>query len=229
MNEHPLILIIDDEVSIRRLLEISFQSNQYDTQEAGTGKQGLALAAQLQPAMIILDLGLPDQSGHNVLMQLREWYTGPIVILSVQKNEDDIVRALDNGANDYVIKPFRTGELMARVRLALRSKQDESTEGAIRKFGELELDISAHTLSRKNEIIKLTVTEYKLISLLMTQAGKVLTHHYLLREIWGPGYLNQTQYLRVFIAQLRKKIEKDPDHPIYILTESGIGYRFHSE
>lgn len=225
MNDEPEILIIDDEVQIRRLLEITLQSNGYNTCEAVNGKEGLNLAANRQPGLIILDLGLPDGSGHALLKQLREWYTNPIVILSVQSNEEDIIKALDNGANDYLVKPFRTGELLARIRSALRKNNQEENDPVL-NFGELQIDLNLRSVKRKNELIKLTATEYKLLALFAQNAGKVLTHQYLLREVWGPGYINQSQYLRVFIAQLRKKIESDPNRPANIVTESGVGYRF---
>jgi two-component system KDP operon response regulator KdpE len=226
MSDRPLILIIDDELQIRRLLEILLQTNGFDTLEALNGKQGLVLAASHQPALIMLDLGLPDNSGHEVLKQLREWYTNPIIILSVQSQEEDIVKALDSGANDYLVKPFRSGELIARIRSALRTKPATGELASILEFPPLQIDLGAHIVRKDNEVVKLTVTEFKLLALLAQEAGKVLTHHYLLREIWGPGYLNQTQYLRVFIAQLRKKIEFDPNRPRFILTEPGVGYRF---
>jgi two-component system KDP operon response regulator KdpE len=226
MSNGKYILIIDDEMQMRRLLEITLQSNGYDTIEAINGKEGINLAASHQPALIILDLGLPDGSGHSVLKQLREWYTNPILILSVQSSEDDIVKALDNGANDFLVKPFRTGELLARIRSALRSANTDDESNVEFKSGDLAIDLAARVVKKKDELIKLTVTEYKLLSLFVQQAGKVLTHQYLLREIWGPGYINQSQYLRVFVAQLRKKIEEDPNRPVYIITEPGVGYRF---
>lgn len=219
------ILIIDDEVQIRKLLQITLQSNDYAVKEAVTAKDGCIMAANHPPDMIILDLGLPDDDGHNVLRQLREWYTNPIIILSVQSSEEDIIKALDNGANDYLVKPFRTGELLARIRSSLRSGVTEESMPVI-KCNDLSIDLSAHTVKKYNELIKLTSTEYNLLSLFARNEGKVLTHHYLLKEIWGPGYINQSQYLRVFIAQLRKKIENDPNRPEYIVTESGVGYRF---
>jgi len=226
MSNENTILIIDDEIQIRRLLEITLESNGYDIIEAVNGKEGISLAASHQPSLIILDLGLPDGSGHHILKQLREWYTNPVIILSVQSNEEDIVKALDNGANDYLIKPFRTGELLARIRSALRSASNEEDANAVFEFGDLHADLASRVIKKKNEIIKLTATEYKLISLFVQQAGKVLTHQYLLREVWGSGYINQSQYLRVFIAQLRKKLEDDPNRPAYIITEPGVGYRF---
>ena len=219
------ILIIDDEPQIRKLLEITLQSHQFLVKEATTAKEGLIMAANHPPDLILLDLGLPDENGHIVLQKLRKWYTNPIVILSVEKSEDDIIKALDNGANDYLAKPFRTGELLARIRSALRMSSTEDGETAF-IFQELEIDLLARTVKKNNELIKLTATEFSLLSLLVRNEGKVLTHQYLLRAIWGPGYINQSQYLRVYIAQLRKKIETDPNRPEYLLTESGVGYRF---
>lgn len=229
MSRENLILIIDDEVQIRRLLEITLQSNGFNICEALNGREGVNLAASLQPELIILDIGLPDLSGHEVLKKLREWYTNPVIILSVQSNEEDIVKALDSGANDYLVKPFRTGELLARIRSALRSNNISEDAKAVFSIADIEIDLVARTVKKKNELIKLTVTEYKLAALFAQHAGKVLTHQYLLREVWGPGYINQSQYLRVFIAQLRKKIEDDPNRPVYIVTESGVGYRFASQ
>lgn len=219
------ILVIDDEVQIRRLLEITLESNNFNVESADSAKEGLRIAASHPPDLIILDLGLPDESGHSVLKKLREWYTKPVLILSAQTSEEDIVSALDSGANDYLVKPFRTGELLARIRSALRSTLTEDNNPVI-DCGELQIDLAARTVKKNNDLIKLTATEYKLLSLFAQQEGKVLTHQYLLREVWGPGYINQSQYLRVFIAQLRKKIETDPNRPAYIITESGVGYRF---
>lgn len=219
------ILIIDDEVQIRKLLEITLQSNDYKTIMASTAKEGIILAANHPPDLILLDLGLPDESGHIVLKKLREWYTKPIIILSVQSSENDIVTALDNGANDYLVKPFRTGELLARLRSVLRSSITEN-ETPVLKNGELEIDLSTRIVKKNNIPIKLTTTEYSLLFLFFKNEGKVLTHHYLLKEVWGPSYINQSQYLRVFIAQLRKKIENNPNQPTHIVTESGVGYRF---
>jgi two-component system KDP operon response regulator KdpE len=219
------ILIIDDEPQIRKLLEITLQSNGFATRMATSAKEGLIMAGNHPPELILLDLGLPDQSGHNVLKSLRQWYTNPVIILSVQKNEDDIIRALDNGANDYLSKPFRTGELLARIRSAIRQINTEEKDSVL-TFDNLEIDLSSRTVKKENQLIKLTSTEYSLLALLVKNEGKVLTHQYLLRAIWGPGYINQSQYLRVFIAQIRKKMEDDPNRPKYLLTESGVGYRF---
>jgi two-component system KDP operon response regulator KdpE len=219
------ILIIDDEPQIRKLLEITLQSNLYYVKAAVSAKEGLIMAANHPPDLILLDLGLPDMDGHNVLKQLRGWYTNPIIILSVQKTEEDIIKALDNGANDYLSKPFRTGELLARIRSALRDAITEDGDTVI-NFQDLQIDFSSRTVRKNNELIKLTSTEYNLLTLFVRNEGKVLTHQYLLRAIWGPGYINQSQYLRVYVAQIRKKIENDPNRPEYLLTESGVGYRF---
>jgi two-component system KDP operon response regulator KdpE len=219
------ILIIDDEVQIRRLLQITLAANGFKIAEASTGREGLALAASLQPVLIILDLGLPDMDGLEIIRRLREWYRKPVIILSVRNTEEDIIEALDNGANDYLTKPFRTGELLARIRAAIRQGQDLS-DNPVLSFGSLTIDMSNHVVKKENEIIKLTSTEFSLLALLAKNEGRVLTHQYILKEVWGMGYIEQTQYLRVFIAQLRKKIEQDPAKPAMIVTESGIGYRF---
>jgi len=218
------ILIIDDEPQIRKLLTITLQQD-YDISEASTAKDGLGRAAIHPPDLILLDLGLPDENGHKVLKHLRDWFTNPIIIVSVQDSEADIVNALDNGANDYLVKPFRTGELVARVRSAIRnSNAAENVPAAT--YGNLSVDFAARTVRNNGNLVKLTTTEYSLLALLVRNEGKVLTHHYLLTHIWGPSYVNESQYLRVFIAQLRKKIEDDPNRPSHIVTESGVGYRF---
>lgn len=219
------ILVIDDEAQIRKLLAITLESNDYKVMQAATAKEGLVAAATHPPDIILLDIGLPDISGHEVLKELRSWYTKPVIILSVQSDEDNIIQALDNGANDYLVKPFRTGELLARLRSAIRAAGTGDVQ-PVNNYGSLQVDLSQRTVKKNNETVKLTATEYNLLALLVQHEGKVLTHHYLLREIWGPGYINQSQYLRVFIAQLRKKIEDDANRPEYIVTESGIGYRF---
>ena len=219
------ILIIDDEAQIRRLLTITLQSNNYKILEACTGKEGVDLVSSHSPALVLLDLGLPDESGHEVLRHLREWFTNPIIIISVQSNEEDIVKALDNGADDYLIKPFRTGELLARIRTALRKVGSEPNIPVV-KFLELSIDYANRVVKKNDTIIKLTTTEYSLLSLFARNEGKALTHRYLLNKVWGASHQNESQYLRVFVAQLRKKIETDPNRPVHIITESGIGYRF---
>ena len=219
------ILIIDDEPQIRKMLEITLQTNGYLSKSATSAKEGLIMAGNHPPELILLHLGLPDENGHLVLQKLRQWYTNPVIILSVQKDEEDIIKALDNGANDYLSKPFRTGELLARIRSALRDSITEDGDTTL-NFNDLQVDLSARTVKKNNQLIKLTSTEYNLLAILIKNEGKVLTHQYLLRAVWGPGFINQSQYLRVFIAQIRKKIENDPNRPEYLLTESGVGYRF---
>jgi two-component system KDP operon response regulator KdpE len=222
------ILIIDDEEQIRKLLEITLRSNNYTITHAATAKEGIIMASNHPPDLIILDLGLPDKDGLDVLQELRQWHTNPIIILSVQNSEEIIVKALDRGANDYLSKPWRTGELLARIRSALRSYAHEDNEPIINSE-DLQIDLQSRTVKKKGELVKLTGTEYSLLALFAKNEGKVLTHQYLLRAIWGPGFINQSQYLRVFIAQIRKKIETDPNRPEYLLTESGVGYRFISK
>ena len=222
---NPEILIIDDEAQIRKLLQITLQSNDYKVAQASTAREGLIAAANHPPDVILLDVGLPDESGHTVLKKLREWYLNPIIILSVQSEEKDIISALDNGANDYLVKPFRTGELLARIRSVLRANTNEE-QNPIILFNDIEIDLSARLVTKKKELVKLTTTEYTLLSILAKNQGRVLTHHFLLKNIWGPSYINELQYLRVFIAQLRKKIEDDPNKPMHIVTQSGVGYRF---
>jgi two-component system KDP operon response regulator KdpE len=225
VTDADTILIIDDEIQIRRLLEITLSANGYKIIKAGDGKEGMIAAANHQPSGIILDLGLPDSDGLEILKKLRTWYQKPIIILTVRNTEADVVQALDHGANDYLTKPFRTGELLARIRSALKQTKGEgSTEPLV--FNDLEIDIVNHVVRKQDKVLKLTSTEFNLLVLLAKNAGKVLTHQYLLKEIWGYGYLEQTQYLRVFVAQLRKKIENDPSRPDLLVTESGIGYRF---
>lgn len=219
------ILLIDDEPQIRKLLEISLESNGYKVWQAENGKEGIIMAANHPPDLIILDLGLPDQNGHEVLKSLRVWYNKAILILSVINTENDIVKALDNGATDYLTKPFRNAELLARIRAAIRINQSPNHDSLL-NCGDLEINIVARTIT-KNEIgIKLTSTEFNLLVLLAKNQGRVLTHQYILKEIWGVGSQTETQYLRVFIGTLRKKIENNPNQPNHIITESGVGYRF---
>jgi two-component system KDP operon response regulator KdpE len=219
------ILIIDDEEQIRRTLEITLKTNNYNVTEATTANDGLIMASNHPPDLILLDLGLPDKDGMIVLQELRTWHTGPIIILSVQNSEEIIINALDKGANDYLSKPFRTGELLARIRSALRTAITEESELAIYSE-DLQINLLSRTVMKKGELVKLTNTEFSLLSLFARNEGKVLTHQYLLRAVWGPGFIGQSQYLRVFIAQIRKKIEDDPNRPEYLITESGVGYRF---
>ena len=219
------ILVIDDEAPIRKLLEITLESNEYKVWLAETGKEGILLAVNHPPELILLDLGLPDKSGHEILKELRTWYNKAIIILSVQDSEEDIVKALDNGATDYLTKPFRTAELLARIRSVIRRNQTQN-DNSLLTSGNLEIDFVARIIKRDNETLKLTATEFNLLALFMKNEGRVLTHQYILKEIWGIGYQTETQYLRVFVATLRKKIEENPNQPKHIITESGVGYRF---
>ncbi|QKJ63492.1 response regulator [Flavobacterium sp. M31R6] len=227
MNNSAQILVIDDEIQIRKLLEITLNSNDYRTIFAVNAKEGLSMVANHQPDLVILDLGLPDEDGQVVLKRLREWYNNPIIILTVKSAEEEIVKALDNGANDYLTKPFRTQELLARIRTALRNLGANDSEPII-EFGAVSIDFASRIVRLYNEILKLTTTEYNLLSIFIKNEGRVLTHQYLLKQVWGNSYADQTQYLRVFVAQLRKKIEVDPNHPKFIITESGVGYRFNT-
>lgn len=219
------ILVIDDEPQIRKLLEITLESNDYKVILAETAREGILKAANHPPELIILDLGLPDKSGHDVIKELRAWYNKALIVLSVQDLEEDIVRALDEGATDYLTKPFRNAELLARIRSAIRRNHTTNSKTII-ELGDLELDIPGRILKKGGEIVKLTSTEFNLIVLFFKNEGRVLTHQFILKEIWGVGYQTETQYLRVFVNALRKKLEDDPNHPKYIITQSRVGYRF---
>lgn len=222
MNK-PVILIVDDEVQIRRLLHLNLD-DEYQLIEAQTGHNALELAASHKPEMVILDLGLPDKDGIEVLRELRQWTAMPVLILSVRNTESDIITALDSGANDYLTKPFGSGELKARIRAALRSKFSEITSPVF-KNGPIEADLNARTVKKNNIPVKLTATEYNLLLLFIKNAGKVLTHSHILKEVWGKPFSDETQYVRIYMAQLRKKLEDDPNNPKLFTTESGIGYR----
>lgn len=222
---NPEILIIDDEDAIRKLLEITLESNGFKIRQADTAKEGIIQAANHPPELILLDLGLPDKHGHEVLKELRTWYNKAIIILSVQNSETDIVKALDNGATDYITKPFRSAELLARVRSAIRRNMSPN-QAPIFISGDLEIDLTMRIVKKNNNIVKLTSTEFNLLVLMVKNESRVLTHPFILKEIWGVGYQTETQYLRVFIGTLRKKIETHPNSPQHIITENGIGYRF---
>jgi two-component system, OmpR family, KDP operon response regulator KdpE len=224
----PSALIIDDEVQIRRLLRVNLEANGYRVLEAATGQEGIAQAAQWRPEVVILDLGLPDMDGVTVLKRLREWSRVPVVVLSVRDREEDKVAALDNGADDYVTKPFSTGELLARLRVAQRHAQPAG-EVSVFRAGQLEVDLTARLVKLQGREVRLTATEYALLRLFIQHAGKVLTHRQLLREVWGPNAVEQTHYLRVYIAHLREKLEAEPARPRLIVTEPGIGYRLMEE
>ncbi len=227
MSEQPpsqVVLIIDDEIQIRRLLKISLEAGGYRVYEAVNGAEGLAEAAQRRPDIVVLDLGLPDMDGVTLLKRLREWTNVPVVVLSVRDRENDKIAALDNGADDYLTKPFSTGELLARLRVAQRHAQPPLDE-AVFKNEHLEVDLTSRTVKVSGKQIKLTATEYALLQLFVRHAGKVLTHRQILKEVWGPNYVEQTHYLRVYMTHLREKLEKNPSAPELLVTESGVGYR----
>jgi two-component system KDP operon response regulator KdpE len=221
-------LVIDDELQMRRLLRVCLEANGYRVTEARTGKEGIVEAAQHPPDVVILDLGLPDMEGVAVLKRLREWSQVPVVVLSVRDREEDKIAALDNGADDYVTKPFSSGELLARLRVAQRHAAPAS-EATVFRSGQLEVDLAARVVKLKGKEVKLTVTEYSLLRLFVQHAGKVLTHRQILREVWGPNYVEQTHYLRVYLAHLREKLEASPAQPELLITEPGVGYRFVSQ
>lgn len=227
----PLVLLIEDELPIRRFLRTSLHAEGYRLAEAETGEQGLRLAVQQPPDLVILDLGLPDVEGQVLLRQLREWLHAPIIILSARDQEQQKVAALDAGADDYLTKPFSTAELMARIRVALRNSVRAGGDSGAATFtaGDLTVDLANRKVRVKDEEIHLTPLEYKLLTTLIRNAGRVLTHSFLLKEVWGPLHSQETHYLRVFMASLRRKIEADPAEPRILITEPGVGYRLVSE
>jgi two-component system, OmpR family, KDP operon response regulator KdpE len=228
MSNLPKILVIDDEIQIRRLLQLTLEPKSYNLKFASTGNDGIIMAGSEHPELIILDLGLPDIDGLAVLKKIREWATLPIIILSVRNEESDIISCLDAGADDYLIKPFRTGELLARVRTALRHRPKLQEKEVFTSHG-LSVDLTTRIVKKGNEIVKLTTTEYSLLTLFVRNAGRVLTHKYILEQVWGPAFSQEAQYTRVYVGQLRKKIEDDSANPTILLTESGIGYRLTPE
>src|SRR5512136_1382945 len=219
------ILVVDDEPAIQRFLYTALTAEGYSVFKATTGGEALAQVTTHRPDMIILDLGLPDMDGSQVTRRVREWSSVPIIILSVRGQETDKIDALDAGADDYLTKPFSVGELLARLRVAQRHSQP-APEAAIFQAGSLKVDLVRRVVTVRDEPIKLTATEYAFLRLLVQNAGKVLTHRQILREVWGPQYVDETHYLRVYAAQLRRKIEDDPAQPKLLLTEPGVGYRF---
>ncbi|NOU87865.1 response regulator [Paenibacillus sp. LMG 31460] len=220
------ILIIDDEPQIRKLLRVTLTAHGFEAAEASTGQEGMLQATMVRPDLIVLDLGLPDMTGMEVLAHIREWSQVPIIILTAQDQEQDKVAALDRGADDYVTKPFGMGEFMARMRVALRHIAKTQDEPVLR-LGHLVIDLSQRSVELNDEKLKLTPTEYDLLKVLALNAGRVMTHKQLLKQVWGgQQYESDSQYLRVYVGHLRKKIEVDPTRPKYILTEPGIGYRF---
>ena len=221
------ILIIDDDSAIRKLLEVSLSAAGYHPIAIATGKEGLNRAAIEAPALILLDLGLSDMDGKEFLMRFREWSQSPVIVLSARSHESEKIAALEGGCDDYLTKPFGTGELLARIKAALRRSGSNGGDSSSALLSDnLSLDIASHTVMLDNEELKLTPKEFDLLKILMQNSGKVLTHAWLLKEIWGIGYQNETHYLRVFINQLRQKIETDSARPKRIITETGIGYRF---
>jgi two-component system KDP operon response regulator KdpE len=217
-------LVIDDEPQIRRLLRVTLESDGFRVFDAASGRDGIVQAAQCRPDIILLDLGLPDMDGVAVLKRLREWSKVPVLILSVRDREDDKIAALDAGADDYITKPFGSGELLARLRVARRHAQSPADLIFFRS-GRLEIDLSARLVKVGGQEVRLTATEYSLLRLFVHHAGKVLTHRHILTEVWGPNQVEQTQYLRVYIAHLREKLETNPARPELIITEPGVGYR----
>ena len=227
MSKQPHILVIDDEPQILRAMRTILTEKQFRVTTASRGEEGLSLAAANPPDVVILDLSLPDLDGIQVCGRLREWTQVPIIVLSVRDSERDKVAALDRGADDYLTKPFGIQELLARVRVALRhSAQAQGSKQLVVKAGSLVIDLAQHIVMRDGSEVKLTATEFKLLAYLAANAGRVLTHQSILTHVWGPEYADHTEYLRVYMRQLRKKLEADPEQPRYLLTEPGVGYRF---
>ena len=224
MTGEPVVLLIDDEIQIRRLLRVSLEATGYRVYEVASGQDGLALAAALRPDIIVLDLGLPDMDGMDALKRLREWSHTPVVVLSVRNADEDKIELLNAGADDYVTKPFSMGELLARLRVAQRHRQ-LTPESPVFRTGDLSVDFASRVVALRDQPVKLSVTEYALLRMFVQHAGKVLTHRQLLREVWGPEYENEVQYLRVYMTMLRKKLEADPANPKLLVTEPGVGYR----
>jgi two-component system KDP operon response regulator KdpE len=224
----PLILLVDDETPVHRFLGASLPAHGFRLLGAQTGKDGLARAADYSPDVVLLDLGLPDMDGLEVTRRIREWSNMPIIVLSARGQEKDKIAALDAGADDYLTKPFSTGELLARIRVALRhaARLADDTPQPVFSAGDLRIDLAGRRVHVGDHEVHLTPIEYKLLSVLVRHAGKVLTHRQLLNEVWGPHHTQDTHYLRVHMAQLRRKIEPDPAQPRYLLTETGVGYRF---
>jgi two-component system KDP operon response regulator KdpE len=224
MTAQNTIVVIDDELQIRKILSITLEAQDYKVIEAEKGKDGVIAVANYHPQLVILDLGLPDTDGFSVLKEVRTWSSVPVIILSVRDSEDSIVKALDIGADDYITKPFNTKELLARIRANIRRVQLINNE-AIIENGNLKIDFVKRIIYKDNIELKLTNTEYLLLQIFFKNIDRILTHNFLLKEIWGPSHTQDTQYLRVFIGQLRKKIEDDAANPKYLFTDSGVGYR----
>jgi two-component system KDP operon response regulator KdpE len=228
VNDKPLrLLVVDDEPQIRRFLRTSLGAHGYQVIEAGCGKDAVVLTATEHPDLLMLDLGLPDMDGLEVIGHIREWSNVPIIVLSVRGQERDKIAALDGGADDYVTKPFGMGELLARMRAALRHRLQAEAEEPVFRSGDLTVDLARRLVTVQGREVKLTPREYDLLRTLVVHAGKVVTHQHLLRQVWGPAAVHETHYLRVYVGQLRQKIEPDPARPRYLLTEPGVGYRLH--
>jgi len=219
------VLLIEDEPQIRRFVRAALEEEGFRVFEAETGKRGLVEAGTQQPELIILDLGLPDQDGMECLRDLRGWSRIPVIVLSARTDEKDKIAALDQGADDYLVKPFGVGELLARVRTALRHRPQGETASIV-TFGSVRIDLTARTLTRDGKPVRLTAVEYRLLAYLVTNADKVLTHRQILREVWGPDHAGDSHYLRIYMSHLRHKLEVEPAQPRYFLTETGVGYRF---
>jgi two-component system KDP operon response regulator KdpE len=223
----PVVLVIEDEPQIRRFLHTSLDAESFEVIEAATGARGITDAANRRPECIILDLGLPDMDGFEVIRRVREWSTVPIIVLSARTRETEKILALDAGADDYVIKPFGAGELLARLRVALRhaAQGQGADDGAVYERGDLRVDFGARRVTLAGGEVHLTPTEYRLLATLVRHRGKVLTQRFLLKEVWGPGHVEHPHYLRIYMANLRQKLEADPTRPALLLTETGVGYR----
>ena len=219
------VLVVDDEAAIPRFLKPALEANGYEMTSAGTVAEALKRVAAESPDIVLLDLGLPDGDGKDVIRRAREWSDLPIVVLSAREREAEKIEALDLGADDYVNKPFNVGELMARMRTALRHRLQRKSEIPVLRVGGIEVDAVRHRVTRSGEDIKLTPKEFELLSFLARHAGRVVTHKQILMAVWGPAHTEDTQYLRVYVGQLRQKIEERPDDPRIVLTEPGIGYR----
>jgi two-component system KDP operon response regulator KdpE len=229
---HPaLVLVIEDEPQIRRFLRAALTSHGFRVVEAATGEEGILQAATRSPDVVVLDLGLPDVDGLDITRRIRAWSAIPIVVLSARGQERDKIDALDAGADDYVTKPFAVGELMARLRVALRhaARSGQESVEAVLELGNLRIDRERRLVLRDGGEVRLTPIEYKLLAAFAENPGRVLTHEYLLRRVWGPGYARQTHYIRVYMAQLRHKLERDPARPRFLVTEPGVGYRLRAE
>lgn len=226
-EDNGLILLIEDEPQMRRFLRITLQSHGYRLVEAGTGEEGQREATTRNPDIVLLDLGLPDMDGIEVTKRFREWSEVPIIVISAREQEEDKIKALDAGADDYLTKPFGAGELLARIRVALRHRAVLQSGQGEPEFalGNLRVDLTKRRVFLKDEEIHLTPIEYRLLTVLIKNAGKVVTHSHLLKDVWGPPYTGQTEYVRVYMAQLRRKLEEDPAQPKFLINEPGIGYR----